>query len=121
MRREDMYWAAKRQERPRNGERWIVRGWKEKGKGKRKKEDVPVDVTSVEDLSVDASDDALTAQPFDVDGSPAEVRAHGEVCDAGDPTQAAGEVEEDAVGTLFPGGRDVDAQGGCTHLKKVDG
>lgn len=59
--------------------------------------DDPVDVSNIKDLSQVATDLGVGSLELDLDGSPAEVRAHGEVGNRGNQGDGSGDVVEEAL------------------------
>jgi len=76
--------------------------------------DEPVDVTDVEDLAVDASNDTA-ANEFDIDWSPSEVGAHGEIGDGSDHGDTSGDVVEDTVLTRLGQRKADEGEGSHSH------
>lgn len=59
----------------------------------------PINVTDIKDLTVDARNLGPCPLPFDIDGRPAKVGAHGEVGDTGSCVDCSSDVKEDTVRT----------------------
>lgn len=77
--------------------------------------DDPIDVTSVENFTIDTSDVGLRATELDVDGSPAQVGAHGEVGDCRNQVDTSSDVEEDAICAGFHCARRDDGECSEAH------
>lgn len=76
---------------------------------------LPINVSHIENLTVEAGNFGVTSYVFDMDGSPAKVGTHGEVGDGSDHGDGSGDVMKDAVrATLGETHADED-QGGYGH------
>lgn len=77
--------------------------------------DLPIDVSGVKDLSVDPADNGVTAKELDIDGRPSQIGAHCEIGDAGNHTQATGEVEEHSICARLHSAQSKDSEASEAH------
>lgn len=60
-------------------------------------QNLPIDISDIEDLTIDAGNLGVTSQELDGDGSPAKVGAHGEVGNGGNHGDGGRDIMEDTV------------------------
>jgi hypothetical protein len=77
--------------------------------------DDPVDVANIVDGAVFAADDGVVAWELDADGCEAQVRAHGEVGNAGNKHDGGGDVVEDAVAAVLAGSKTEEGEASDAH------
>ena len=99
---------------PQNSRCWET-GGEQQIEEEQRRCDEPVDVTNVEDLSVQASNLGIRADELDSRGCPADVGCHAEVGDRGDHGDTGGNVVEDAVFAGLCVGEAEEGDGGCGH------
>lgn len=75
----------------------------------------PVNVSNVKDLTVLAMHKRVGSEPFHLNGSPTQVRAHAEIGNGGNHGDGGGDVVEDAVGARFRGRKSDETKGRGAH------
>jgi hypothetical protein len=75
----------------------------------------PINIPDVENLSHIATDLGISAEELDLDGGPAKIAAHTEVCDGGDQADRDVEVVEQALGAWLEEGEAHKGEGGEGH------
>lgn len=75
----------------------------------------PINVADIEDLTVLATDNRITAWVFDLDRCEPEVGSHGEVSNAGYEDDSRSDVVEHAIATLLAHGQANESKTGDAH------